>query len=90
MSANGSAVPEQTSEIVDKGKGKAVEQPSHDLDMEDDDEEEESGPEDVFEDEDEEEDEDLDAIDPSNIISNYGQRSTRNKEINWAEAAEKC
>ncbi|RMD42296.1 hypothetical protein DV735_g2854, partial [Chaetothyriales sp. CBS 134920] len=71
MSANGSAVPsEQTSEIVDKGKGKAVEQPSHDLDMEDDDEEEESGTR-------------------SNIISNYGQRSTRNKEINWAEAAEK-
>ncbi|RMZ86695.1 hypothetical protein DV736_g6078, partial [Chaetothyriales sp. CBS 134916] len=90
MSANGSAVPEQTSEIVDKGKGKAVEQPAHDLDMDnDDDDEEESGPEEPQEGEDDDEEEDMEEIDPSNIISNYGQRSSRKKEIDWAEAAEK-
>ena len=49
MSANGSAIPEQTSEVVDKGKGKATEQPTRDIGMEDDeeDEEEESGAEEV-------------------------------------------
>ncbi|RMZ83401.1 hypothetical protein DV737_g1741, partial [Chaetothyriales sp. CBS 132003] len=100
MSANGLAVPEQTSEIVDKGKGKAVEQPTHDLDMDDDDEEETArrymahSPDPIYPlttvpagDDDEEED--MEEIDPSNIISNYGQRSSRKKEIDWAEAAEK-
>ena len=49
MSANGSAVPEQASEILDKGKGKSTEQPTHEMRMEDDedDEEEESGQEEV-------------------------------------------
>ena len=49
MSANGSAIPEQTSEIAGKGKGKAAEQPTQDIGMEEDDEdeEEESGPEEV-------------------------------------------
>ena len=49
MSANGSAVPEQASELLDKGKGKSTEQPTHEMSMEDDedDEEEESGQEEV-------------------------------------------
>lgn len=49
MSANGSAMPEEASEILDKGKGKQVEQPTHDMSLEDDDEdeEEESGAEEV-------------------------------------------
>ncbi len=41
MSANGSAVPEQATEILDKGKGKSAEQPTHEMSMEDDEEEEE-------------------------------------------------
>ena len=49
MSANGSAIPSQTEEAMNKGKGKATEQPSHDMMMEDDeeDEEEESAAEEV-------------------------------------------
>ena len=50
MSANGSAMPQEASEILDKGKGKSAEQPTHEMRMEDDDEEdeeEESGPEEV-------------------------------------------
>jgi hypothetical protein len=49
MSANGSAVPEQASEIIDKGKGKAVEQPTNEtaMDEDDDEEDEESGVEEV-------------------------------------------
>lgn len=49
MSANGSAIPAQTSDVVDKGKGKATEQPTHSMGMDEDeeDEEEESGPEEV-------------------------------------------
>lgn len=49
MSANGSAVAKEASEILDKGKGKSAEQPTHEMSMEDDDEdeEEESGPEEV-------------------------------------------
>lgn len=50
MSAtNGSAVPQEASEIADKGKGKSVDTaPSHDMMEEDDEEsEEESGVEDV-------------------------------------------
>ena len=31
----------------------------------------------------------MEEIDTNNIIGNYGRRSTRNKEINWAEAEEK-
>ena len=47
MSANGSTVPQEASEIQDKGKGKQVEQAQHDTGMDDDEEEEESGPEEV-------------------------------------------
>ena len=51
MSANGSAVPEQSTEVQDKGKGKQVEEPpkTSPLDDSDDDEEEnaDSGPEEV-------------------------------------------
>ena len=31
----------------------------------------------------------MEEIDTNNIIGNYGQRSSRRKEINWAEAEEK-
>jgi hypothetical protein len=48
MSANGSAIPEQANQLADKGKGKATEQPVHDMGMEDDEEDEEdSGAEEV-------------------------------------------
>ena len=53
MSAsNGSAIPQEASQIIDKGKGKSVDTtPSHDMMEEDDEdsEEEESGVEDVSE-----------------------------------------
>jgi hypothetical protein len=48
MAANGSAMPDQASEILDKGKGKSVEEPTPDMTMEDDDDdEEESGVDEV-------------------------------------------
>jgi hypothetical protein len=48
MSANGSAVPTESSEIQDKGKGRSVEEPTHDMNVdEEDDEQEESGPDEV-------------------------------------------
>lgn len=49
MSANGSAMPDQASEILDKGKGKSVEEPTTAMAMDDDeeDEEEESGVDEV-------------------------------------------
>lgn len=44
MSANGSAIPTEATEVQDKGKGKSVEEPSRNIGMEEDeDEEEESG-----------------------------------------------
>ena len=51
MSANGSAMPDQASEILDKGKGKSVEQPTNEMSMQDDedDDDEESGVEEVRE-----------------------------------------
>jgi hypothetical protein len=48
MAANGSAMPDEASEILDKGKGKSVEAPALDMAMEDDDDdEEESGVDEV-------------------------------------------
>lgn len=47
MSANGSAVPADSTEIQDKGKGKSVEESSHTVSFEEDDEEEESGADEV-------------------------------------------
>jgi hypothetical protein len=48
MSANGSAVPADSTEIQDKGKGKSVEEPGRTVGLEEeDDEEEESGVDEV-------------------------------------------
>jgi hypothetical protein len=48
MAANGSAMPDEANEILDKGKGKSVEAPALDMVMEDDDDdEEESGVDEV-------------------------------------------
>lgn len=41
MSANGSAVPSESAEVQDKGKGKSVEDTSRTVGLEEDDEEEE-------------------------------------------------
>ena len=47
MSANGSAVPSTGSEVTDKGKGKATQQPDIGMEEEDSEDEVESGAEEV-------------------------------------------
>lgn len=47
MSANGSAIPSESTEIQDKGKGKSIDEPTQAVGLEEDDEEEESGADEV-------------------------------------------
>ncbi|EAW07996.1 histone H2A.Z-specific chaperone CHZ1 [Aspergillus clavatus NRRL 1] len=81
---------------VEKGKGKAVEEPALEMSMDEDEESEESEAEEIesshanaslFTEDDEDDHDNLEPISQSNIIA--GGRRTRGKTIDFQEAAEK-